>query len=190
MSQTNQSTVQNAEWYLEKSTSTWTSTQTNALSGAKGTTDLAGVGIIVQGSTIGTLPKLNFFLVVPTQTPTNPPPLSEQITEQTRLGATVSRYAYEKSAYRRIVAYLNAHPDADKLLYDLPGIIDKIYGENIEKKLEIVADHDTEEDIMIVLFDSGVEGCDFLDKKETELFHRIEESSLGAGLFHVILSHI
>lgn len=190
MMQTNQSTVHSAVEFAGKIPPTWALLSTNTSYEASRALNFAGMGITGRRSTFGALLLMNVLLAAPMQIPTNPIPLNEQVREQTRLGVAVSRYSYEKTAYSRIVAYLNAHPDADKLLYDLPDIIDKIYGENIEKKLEIVADHDTGEDIMIVLFDSGIEGYDLLDDKETELFQKIEESGLGAGLFHVVLSQI
>jgi hypothetical protein len=139
---------------------------------------------------MGALLTMSFLAVAPMHLPTNPLPLSEQATEQTRLGTAVSRYTYERAVQRRIFTYLNTHPDAATLLSALPEIIDAINGENTQKRVEIFVDQDTGEDIMRILFETGIEDYDLLDTKETELFHRIEEGGFSAGLFHVVLSQI
>lgn len=194
MNQANQSTVQNAVTFLRKAPPTLTSSPTNAPFGISRTpNNVAGVGKkIGQRSTMGALGALLISLpaVASMHIPTNPLPLSEQATEQTRLGATVSRFTYERAVQRRIFAYLNTHPDAAALLSALPEIIDVIYGENTQKKVEIFVDQDTGEDIMRILFEPGIEDSDLLDTKEAELFHRIEKDGFGAGLFHVVLSQI
>ena len=190
MNQANQSTVQNAVGFPRKAPPTWTPSPTNAPFGISRAPNVAGVGKIGQRSTMGALLTMGFLVAAPMHIPTNPLPLSEQATEQTRLSTVVSRYTYEKAVQRRIYAYLNTHPDAAALLSVLPEIIDVIYGENTQKRVEMLVDQDTGEDIMRILFETGIEDYDLLDTKETELFHKIEEGGFGAGLFHVVLSQI
>jgi len=103
-------------------------------------------------------------------------------------GGFLSSYAMPDEEKTIVADFLAHHPESKSLLTRLPGIVEQVYGNPIEKHLDLFADPDTQETMIeIEIFTHLTMGQEF-DEKEEQLFKIIEERGLSAGLRHVIIS--
>ncbi len=100
----------------------------------------------------------------------------------------LSSYSFADEKQKATVDFLANHPECKALLAGLPEIIERTYGNPIEKHLALIADPDTQETMIEIEIFTHLPLGQAFDEKEERLFNTITAAGLSAGLRHVIIS--
>ncbi|BBL76533.1 hypothetical protein [Methylomagnum ishizawai] len=114
--------------------------------------------------------------------------LSSQVKSYAELGLILSEYKISNGDWDLAKDLLKKNPDLKIFINKLPSILNLVYGEEIEKRLNVLTDPDTAELLIEISLYTGLPLDQDFDEKEGRLFDLIEEAGLSAGLRHVIIS--
>lgn len=125
---------------------------------------------------------------VPTEAPTAPLPFASTPIVQTPISALISNYETGDFDLVHGKHLLATDKGVFSFLAWFPRAVRDVYGEQAKISLRTVDDLETGAQIVEARVLSGLDLGDEFDRKDAELFEKIEISGLFSGLQHVVVS--